>query len=150
MGSLAFMLGGKQLVVRCLHPWRVQALPRQDQAAQVSWWQPSCFEREVGSETFCSPFSPMGLSPGSFGASWHAVRAVFVFPGLLSAALACSGLCVTQQPRKNSHDSENPSMLLWLGFTCPTAPASWVGHCAEYKHSRGKGWLRQELVLPLS
>lgn len=128
-------------------------MPIQDQATQVSWWQQSCCEREVGSEISCSRFyfhAPASPSPGPFGASWHAVRAVFVSPSLLSAALACSGLCVTQQPRKNSHDSENPSVLLWLEFTCRTPPASWVGHCAEYKHSRGKGWLRQEVVLPLS
>lgn len=36
MGSLAWILGKKQLVGRCVHPWRVQVLPRQDQDAQVS------------------------------------------------------------------------------------------------------------------
>lgn len=70
---------------------------------------------------------------------------------LLWFASVCSGLCVTQQPRKKNHpDSENPSVFLWLGPTCRTPPALWVGRCAECKHSRGKGWLRQEVVLPLS
>ena len=62
---------------------------------------------------------------------------------LLWFASVCSGLCVSQQPRKKtSRDSENPSVLLWLGPTCWTPPASWVGRRAECKHNRGKGWLR--------
>lgn len=69
-------------------------------------------QRPLAAHHFFYPRTPVGLSPGSFNASWHAVRAVFVSPSLLLAALACGGLCVTQQRRKNSHGSENPSVLL--------------------------------------
>lgn len=85
----------KKLVGRCLHPWRFQASSRQEQAAQISYWQQSCCKRRVGSETSCSPFylcAPVSPSPGSFTATQLAVRAVLVVSRWL--AFCCFGLQV--------------------------------------------------------
>ena len=148
----------KKLVGRCLHPWRFQASPRYDQAALLAT---VLFQERGWSRDHLRPplpTCPCGSEPWFL--QCHSTRCSSLLAVLLVSfwlPFCCFGLQVCavasvlpSSPEKNSRDSENPSVLLWLGPTCQTPRATWVGCCAECVHSRGKGWLRQEVVLPLS
>lgn len=90
MRSLAWILGRKQLVGgRCIHPWRVQVLPRQDQGAQVCWWQQSCYEREISDLHPLLSTHTCGSKPWSLLCLLACCKSSFCF---LQLAFCCLGL----------------------------------------------------------
>lgn len=79
---------------------------------KISYWQQSCCKRRVGSETSCGPFylcAPVSPSPGSFTATWLAVRAVLIVSRWL--AFCCFGLQVYAAASVLSNSLEKKNTL---------------------------------------